>query len=481
MSLSLLVAMASPGAVRAYTYAEILEIYRMSGRQLYRNPALAQAMRLLRESRVLYLKSADVAALAAQVERPEILAALATLHDAGLLPQARTSADTIHVEKDLLTAEPPAKKTRPIYRAGRVRKPIPFYELIDFKNYYILGGMLPANTELEVVTAHREKVAMVAFEGREPAYIAMEHVAELAQPEFRARQSPAGIVSKSRVGSATWYRAVHEYAPGKRASLSILWVPLGGDLTVRPYVTGAYDLTAPGPTQVTGIDDMAAESGAVAAVNGTFFINAPAGRGKPLGPIVLDGRKAWSYDEQRVLKMNRAFLAVTADGRAVLGETDLPTDGILEQALQGRLLPGAFRGARLRHLIGGFGWLMRDGDELAWQRYAGTQFWYTYYSYYTKRPQTVMGVAPDGRGMVLIAQEGLPHSSRPMSLPMLSRYLKANFPVKDAVFLDGGGSTEMVLAGRPVTRQEHNGAHRRNSTAVLVVPRENRGERSRGS
>jgi hypothetical protein len=120
-------------------------------------------------------------------------------------------------------------------------------------------------------------------------------------------------------------------------------------------------------------------------------------------------------------------------------------------------------------------------DELAWQRYAGTQFWYTYYSYYTKRPQTVMGVAPDGRGMVLIAQEGLPHSSRPMSLPMLSRYLKANFPVKDAVFLDGGGSTEMVLAGRPVTRQEHNGAHRRNSTAVLVVPRGNRGEPSRGS
>lgn len=469
--LLLCLCLAATSTAQAYTYAEILQIYRTAGRKLFRDPELAGAMRLLRESRVLYLKAADPADLVAQVERPELLRAMATLHQAGLLPHASTSADTIHVEDDVLTTAPPAKKTRPIYQAGRVVTPIPFYEFIDFKNYYILGGLLDAGTEFEVVHASHEKVAMVAFEDRPPVTIALRHVKDLAQPRFQATQQPAGVVRKFKVGPATCYLAKHEYSPGKTASLSILWVPMDKGLTLRPFVTGAYNKRETGPTQVMPVLDMARQTGALAAINGTFFINAPRtpGHGKPLGPILRDGQLAWSYNEKRVLAMNRAYLAVTDDGRAVLGETDLPGEEIARLNDEARFLGGSFANRRARDLLGGLGWLIKDGNELAWQGYAGHQFWYTYYSYFTKRPQTVLGVTADGRAAVIVAQEGLPHSSRPMSLPMLARYLKANFGVKNAVFFDGGGSTEMVVGDKPVTRQERNGAYRKNSTALLVM------------
>ncbi len=459
-----------------YTYKEVLDIYRVSGRELFRNQDLAEAMRTLRDSRILYLKSPSLQGLMERVETDELLGALERLHAAKLLPPASPRNDTVHDDGDVLVdARANSKDSRsqkPLYRAGRVTRPIPYYEKIRGPDYYILGGLLDTGTEFEVAKVGPGAGALLTFDDGRAAYIARRHISTLIKPEFMAKQDPSGVLEKRQLGPATYYRVRHRYAPGKSSSLSILWLPLGEGLTIRPHVTSAYDLVNPGSTKVDYVHEMGRRSSSVAALNGTFFINSPGKEywGKPLGPILKDGRLLWSHDEKRVLDMKRSYIAVTTDGTVVMGDTSKTGRAIERLNREGSFLTGTPSPRRVRHLLGGLGWLIRNGDPMAWEQYAGTQFWYTYYSYHTKRPQTVVGVTEDGRGLVLLAQEGRPHSSRPMSLPMLAHYMKENFPIHDAVFLDGGGSTDMAIEGRAVIRPENNGGYRKGSTALLVVP-----------
>jgi len=226
-------------------------------------------------------------------------------------------------------------------------------------------------------------------------------------------------------------------------------------------------------------ETLAREVDAIAAINGTFYST---GRnyGKPLGNVIVGGEVAYDVVDSRILQMNRSFIAFTLKGRAVIGETDLPSSLILSANRDDEFCIDDFvsgddsagngfeKGERILSMIGGFGWLVRRGDSKGWLGGVERQFGAEYYGKGVRRPQTIIGVSRSGWQVFFLAQEGYPHSLHRYSLPELAE-IAANLGAWNAVFADGGGSTEMVVKGRAVVRTEGLIKPRQISTALTVI------------
>gem|GEM_PF-2736491 len=461
-----------PEVTLGYSQMEILKIL-FSGIKS-RDASVQRAVVLLRQKGLLEARFGSLSRIAGITETPEVQRALLLLKSRGFLPDAQTSPRALSdylgqvqaLQDDEQEGDAAVEK-RTLMSQGVTTRPTPFYIYIASQKAYILGGILPEAAELEMTCARADGFVEVVFPSIHRGFVSYRHV-EVVEDRGAAYRQDRGAIREVACGPLRCYRARH-----RGASLWVVQTDLKPDglLTIRPFVVGKYNRVAPGDNKVSLVQDMAIQSGALAAINGTFFINSPGSTayGTPLAPIIINGRPAWSYHEKRVLDMNRAYLAITETNRAVMGETTLPASEILSACREGTFNPEGFREESIVHLMGGLGWLIRDGDRWAWRRYAGKQFGYSYYSHYVKRPQSVLAVSGNGRRVAFIIQEGLPHSSRPLSLPELSSYVAANFGAPWAVFLDGGGSTELVLGGRTVTRQENNGPYRKNSTALIVT------------
>jgi len=87
-----------------------------------------------------------------------------------------------------------------------------------------------------------------------------------------------------------------------------------------------------------------------------------------------------------------------------------------------------------------------------------------------RHPRTALGVRADGT-LLLVAVDGRdPERSVGMSIAELAALL-LELGAVDALNLDGGGSTTMVVEGRTVNRPSDPGGERRNGDALLVFPR----------
>jgi muramoyltetrapeptide carboxypeptidase len=88
-----------------------------------------------------------------------------------------------------------------------------------------------------------------------------------------------------------------------------------------------------------------------------------------------------------------------------------------------------------------------------------------------RHPRTALGVRADGTLLFLTVDGRQPDHSVGMSLPELTALLRELGAV-DAINLDGGGSTTMVVEGRTVNRPSDPGGERENGDALLLFPRE---------
>ena len=88
-----------------------------------------------------------------------------------------------------------------------------------------------------------------------------------------------------------------------------------------------------------------------------------------------------------------------------------------------------------------------------------------------RHPRTALGVRADGTLLLLTVDGRQPEHSVGMSLPELTALLRELGAV-DAINLDGGGSTTMVVEGRTVNRPSDPGGERENGDALLVFPRD---------
>lgn len=463
-------------AVPAWPYGqpEILKILFAGIRS--RDPQVQQAVVLLRSKGLLEARAVTLASVAEVAESPEVREALMLLHLKGLLPDAQTSPEALgaYLKSMMQLAEEESaerahartvdREKKTLLYMGETTEPAPYYVYIPKDESYILGGMVPAGVQIELTYARADGFVEVLFPALKRGLMNKDFVRPTKPRVSQYRQDPEETRSLMDAPMKVWKAS----CLGAELTIAQFDLKKDGPLELHPYVTSRYNNSNPGTEKVAFVHDLAKREQATLAVNGTFFIMGGDAVGTPLAPLIVDGAAVWSHGEARVRNMRRSYIAVTESNRVVVGDTPALADEIVRANHANLFDKEEFKGEKIKHLMGGLGWLVRDGDPNAWREYAGKQFGYSYYSSYVKRPQTAIAVSPTGRRVWLVVQEGQPHSRKPLNLPELAAYMFENFKPRNALFLDGGGSSEMVLDGKLITRAENNGSYRKNSTALMV-------------
>jgi hypothetical protein len=354
-----------------------------------------------------------------------------------------------------------------LLRPARITRPALAWLYDPAAAEYELGGLLLPGTGAEALALRKDGFVALMVAGQRVVLVRRAALAETPLPPAR-RPAPAAAATPSpwtAICPGVTYAALK--APG-----TLLHV-LQGDLrTVRlsAALSPFYDGLAPGPQRTLPVRELARRGAAAAAINGTFFVsNSGHPRyGLPFGSFVLGGRLAWELTEQYVLDKRRCYVAGLEDGRAVLGDTQLRGREILERNARGQFDPARLGEGRLRSFSSGYGWLVEQGDRSAWRRWAGVQFDPSYYSATSRVARSLLGLDASGSRCWLIAVEASDRSPAPLTHPELADYLPGVLPIRDLVFLDGGGSTELLAGGRGLNLPS-DGSPRRNSSVLTFV------------
>ncbi len=214
------------------------------------------------------------------------------------------------------------------------------------------------------------------------------------------------------------------------------------------------------------VDAIAARHGAVAAVNAGFFLP----RGRPAGLMKFDGRLLSPGPHAR------AALATTPGGTITI---DRVRPAMTSWLAWGGVWPLAWfqtghGSSPLAWLaaddaIGGAGLIVKDGRAISeWSGEGVREDFRT-----TRHPRTVAGLDARGRLWLLAIDGRQPGYSLGASFTALAR-IAADLGLVDAVNLDGGGSTTMVVRGRIVNRPSDLRGPRPVSDALVVLPRATR-------
>jgi len=134
-------------------------------------------------------------------------------------------------------------------------------------------------------------------------------------------------------------------------------------------------------------------------------------------------------------------------------------------SITSRLVPrsGDPRWTRVVHAIGGGPRLLAGGQ------YVGGEGFLAPFSD-RRHPRTAIGVLGDGRIVLFVVDGRQPYHSLGMTLPELATALR-QLGVVDAMNLDGGGSTTMVVAGRLINLPSDETGERLVPNALLVLSR----------
>ncbi len=195
------------------------------------------------------------------------------------------------------------------------------------------------------------------------------------------------------------------------------------------------------------VSDLAARHSrpAIVAVNGDFFTP----EGAPLGPEVARGR---------ILKERQRPALAWRDGEGVIG-----TLGVADATVTGPQWPTG-PGRIEVDVIGGFPELLDGGDPVGDLGVGSNPSFAA-----SRHPRTAVGLDPEGERLWLVVVDGRQGEySTGMSLPELTELLQG-LGVRDALNLDGGGSSTMFVGGESVGRPSDAGGARPVVNALLVV------------
>jgi len=335
--------------------------------------------------------------------------------------------------------------------------------------------VLSPRDKFEVLPLYESLQQLVLVDGRRKVWILSSEINELLlnEPDYLYGASESLFTENALV-----FRPFKNLPAGvgycwilkDRAKLHVLRFDLekNHNLEFIPVITSFYDEMTNGDRKKATIKTLSDDAGAIAAINGTFFST---GRnyGEPLGNVIVAGDIAYEVTNPDILGRCRSFFASTSKGRMVIGETSLTSSLIISTNNSDEFCPHVFeKGERVVSLLGGFGWLVKKGNSKGWSGGVERQFGAEYYSKAVRRPQTVIGLSKNGREVIFLAQEGYPHGLHRFSLPELAVIIR-EMGAWDAVFADGGGSTEMTVQSRSVVRTEGLIHPRQVSTALIVL------------
>jgi hypothetical protein len=190
------------------------------------------------------------------------------------------------------------------------------------------------------------------------------------------------------------------------------------------------------------------EGEVLAAVNGDFFTP----EGRPLGPEVSGGVRRTGRERPAV-----AFRPGT--GLPWIGIT-----GVSEEAVLRTGWPLGETGLRAVQVMGGFPELLDQGERVGDLGASANP------SFAAQRhPRTAVGVSRDDRRLWWAVVDGRQGAySTGMTLPELATLFEA-LGVEEALNLDGGGSSVMLIRGRTVSRPSEDTGERPVANALLLV------------
>ncbi|HEY9069763.1 MAG TPA: phosphodiester glycosidase family protein [Candidatus Ozemobacteraceae bacterium] len=181
--------------------------------------------------------------------------------------------------------------------------------------------------------------------------------------------------------------------------------------------------------------------GLVAAINGTFF-----GTQGVLGQLVIDRKRPRSI-RQMPASFSRCFFAILAGPsgtRWVLGETAVHGDPLCQAEFftSSRFNRPLQAGECLEHLVGGGGWIVRDGRDVHMEAYGRQKFRFRKADQDSRH--TVVAMDRKNRLYLLVAETG-------NNLERVSAVLRdpaAFESISDAIFFDGGSSSVLIANGK---------------------------------
>lgn len=251
--------------------------------------------------------------------------------------------------------------------------------------------------------------------------------------------------------------------PGPLSALMLRLDPEQCDLRLAL----AHDRVGAGAEPVAGI---AKRQGAVAAVNAGFF---DVETGVPVGLLKVDGRIVSTSARPRgavgiVRAPPEPFRLVFDRVRASLSK---PGGADAAQRVTYQTLLGTSPDVweRASDIVGGAGLLLRDGDPL--EDWSDERFRAGFDT--ERHPRTVVGADRFGRVWLITVDGRQEEHSLGMAFAELQGLLVA-LGLTDALNLDGGGSTTMVVKGEVVNRPSDETGPRPVSDALLVMQRGSR-------
>lgn len=117
-----------------------------------------------------------------------------------------------------------------------------------------------------------------------------------------------------------------------------------------------------------------------------------------------------------------------------------------------------------RGAVSGWPQLVRDCRALSSEELPGSD-------HFTRavHPRTAVAISEDGARLFLVVADGRSTTARGMTLPELGTFIRERLKACEALNLDGGGSTEMVIRGR-IVNQPSDGSERKVGNHLAIVP-----------
>jgi hypothetical protein len=262
-------------------------------------------------------------------------------------------------------------------------------------------------------------------------------------PEALLRAFPADSVRSEKVADGVWYH----YVWSASGPFAIHLTEMDMDRCELGLDVASVRRGGDGSTTHERVSDLAARhpKPSLVAVNGDFYTP----EGAPLGPEVV---------QSEVLRSRTRPALAWRDGVAFIGTLGIDDEVVSETGWS------MGSGAPEVDVVGGFPELLDDGARVG---DLGVSSNPTFAA--SRHPRTVVGVAPATRRLWLVVVDGRQGEySTGMSLPEIAQVLET-LGATEGLNLDGGGSSTMVIGGRPVSRPSDPGGERPVVNALLIV------------
>lgn len=316
---------------------------------------------------------------------------------------------------------------------------------------------IPSDRKSAMTAADRLKLIFRSGGRIRPAEALLKEDATLAVWRFDGWEKGGGVDRETSEVVNLHANVKLNHWKDLETDLYVLTLKSGGDAYAKPIMPRRSYNPAADPKKeklrdefvYQTVSDLAKESGAIAAVNGSYF-NVEWPWGALEDTAVLDGKTLLE-------RQDRSTFVACADGRYYVGAYDQAELKTLGCKVQSALGAGPM-------FIADGKVLDRNTDEdfdeyTLWERRAG------------KNARTAVGVSADRKTLYLIAVAGKSYPAFGKGGSTLGAFLKEKYPeLEDAMMYDGGGSTALAVNGEPlVAAGMSNGGKERAVVSALGI------------